>query len=164
MMSKDRSYQELEGKLEAGGKKYAIVVSRFNSNITELLLSGARECLKDHGATDSDIKIVNVPGAFELPSTASKLASTKNYDAIICLGVVIRGETPHFDYVCSVAADGISRVAENHQLPVIFGVLTTDNLEQAQKRSGTKGENKGWEASMAAIEMVNLFREIEKNG
>ncbi len=154
----------LEGKLDGSGKKFAVLVSRFNSSLTDLLLKGALGCLNRHGATDKDITVVYVPGAFELPPTASRLAAKKNYDAIICLGVVIRGATPHFDYICSVAANGISRVSEKYQLPVIFGVLTTDNVEQAQERSGIKGGNKGWDAALAAIEMTNLFEVIDKNG
>ena len=139
----------LEGKLTAKGMKVDIVVARFNEFITSKLLSGAVDCLKRHEAEDADITVAWVPGAFEVPLAAKKLAASGKYDAIICLGAVIRGATPHFDYVCA-----------EYGLPVAFGILTTENIQQAVERAGTKAGNKGVDAAMTAIEMVNLFKEI----
>jgi 6,7-dimethyl-8-ribityllumazine synthase len=150
----------IEGNLNAANHKFAIVVSRFNNSITENLLDGALDCLKRNGCRIENIDVVKVPGAFELPVTADKIASLKKYDAIICLGAVIRGATPHFDYVASSAGSGIMQVSVKHSLPVIFGVLTTNTLEQALERSGTKAGNKGWDAALTAIEMADLFRRI----
>lgn len=150
----------IEGNLNAANHKFAIVVSRFNNSITENLLNGALDCLKRNGCRVENIDVVKVPGAFELPVTADKIASLKKYDAIICLGAVIRGATPHFDYVASSASSGIMQVSVKHSLPVIFGVLTTNTLEQAIERSGTKAGNKGWDAALTAIEMADLFRTI----
>ncbi len=154
------SYKIIEGKLDGGDKKFAIVVSRFNSTFTDLLLGGAIDCLKRHSVKENNITVAYVPGAFELPVTADKLAGTNNYDALICLGVIIRGATPHFDFISSATASGIGQAALKNKMPIIFGVLTTDNIEQAQERSGTKSGNKGWDAAMTAIEMTNLFGEI----
>lgn len=150
----------LEGNLTAKGMKVAIVVARFNEFITSKLLSGAVDCLKRHEAADADITVAWVPGAFEVPLAAKKLAETKKYDAIICLGAVIRGATPHFDYVCAEASKGVAHVSLEYGLPVAFGILTTENIQQAVERAGTKAGNKGVDAAMTAMEMVNLFKEI----
>lgn len=150
----------LEGNLTAKGMKVAIVVARFNEFITSKLLSGAVDCLKRHEADDDDITVAWVPGAFEVPLAAKKLAETKKYDAIICLGAVIRGATPHFDYVCAEASKGVAHVSLEYGLPVAFGILTTENIQQAVERAGTKAGNKGVDAAMTAMEMVNLFKEI----
>jgi len=150
----------LEGELKAEGIKFAIAVSRFNSFITERLLEGAVDCIVRHGGREEDITVVKVPGAFELPLVAKKLAKM-NFDAVIALGAVIRGETPHFDYVAAEVSKGIANVSLEAEKPIAFGVLTTDTVEQAIDRAGTKAGNKGWEAALSAIEMVNLLREIK---
>ncbi len=150
----------IEGKFTASGKKFAIILSRFNEYIGESLLKGAIDCFEKHGVTKDNIDVVKVPGAFEIPVTADKLAASKKYSAIVCLGVIIRGATPHFEYVASAASNGISQVALKHSLPVIFGVLTTDTFEQAIERAGTKAGNKGWDAALTAIEMSDLFKQI----
>ncbi|WP_457680896.1 6,7-dimethyl-8-ribityllumazine synthase [Thermovibrio sp.] len=149
-----------EGNLSAEGFKFAIAVSRFNSFITERLLEGALDCLRRHGCKEKDIDVFKVPGAFELPLLAKKL-SKLNYDAVIVLGAVIRGETPHFDYVAAEVSKGVASVSLESEKPVIFGVLTTDTVEQAIDRAGAKAGNKGWEAALAAIEMVNLLSSME---
>ncbi|MEO2069569.1 MAG: 6,7-dimethyl-8-ribityllumazine synthase [Desulfurobacteriaceae bacterium] len=149
----------IEGKLKAEGIKFAIVVSRFNSFITERLLEGAIDCIVRHGGKEEDITVVKVPGAFELPLVAKRLAKM-DFDAVIALGAVIRGETPHFDYVAAEVSKGIATVSLEAEKPVAFGVLTTDTVEQAIDRAGTKAGNKGWEAALSAIEMVNVLREI----
>ena len=149
----------IEGDLNASGLKIGFVVSRFNVFVTEHLLSGAINELIRHGVNDNDIEVIRVPGAFEIPLAAKKLCSRKN-DAIICLGAVIRGETPHFEYVASEAARGIASVARAADIPVMFGVLTTDNVTQATDRAGGKCGNKGAEAALAAIEMVTLCKKI----
>lgn len=151
-----------EGNLVGSGLKVGIVVGRFNEFITSKLLGGAQDALKRHGVSGSDIDIAWVPGAFEIPLIAQKLANSKKYDAVITLGTVIRGSTPHFDYVCNEAAKGVSTTALTSGIPVIFGVLTTDSIEQAIERAGTKAGNKGWDAAVAAIEMANLCRNIEQ--
>jgi 6,7-dimethyl-8-ribityllumazine synthase len=145
-----------EGNLISKGLKYGIVVGRFNEFITSKLLGGAMDALKRHGATDEEIEIAWVPGAFEIPFIAQKMAESGKYDAVITLGAVIRGSTPHFDYVCNEAAKGVAAIALKTGVPTIFGVLTTDSIEQAVERAGTKAGNKGWEAASAAIEMANL--------
>ena len=150
-----------EAKLIAEGKSFALVVSRFNDFISEKLLSGALDTLLRSGAKDDDIEIVKVPGAFEIPLAAKKMATTNRFDAVICLGAVIRGSTPHFDYVAAEASKGIAAVSMQSEVPVIFGVLTTDTIEQAIERAGTKAGNKGHDAAMAAIEMANLFDAIK---
>jgi 6,7-dimethyl-8-ribityllumazine synthase len=150
----------IEGKLTGNGKKFAIILSRFNEFIGESLLKSANECLIKHGVVESNIDIIKVPGAFEIPTTADRLAAKKKYDAIICLGAIIRGATPHFDYVASVASSGISQVSLKYSLPVIFGVLTTDTIEQAIERAGTKAGNKGWDSALTALEMADLFKLI----
>ncbi len=147
-----------EGKLLAKGFRFAIVVSRFNDFISQRLLEGAVDALLRHEASEEDISVYKVPGAFEIPLMAKKLAKTKNFDAIIAVGAVIRGSTPHFEYVASEVAKGIALVSLETEVPVSFGVLTTDNLEQAIERAGSKAGNKGAEAAMAAIEMVNLLK------
>lgn len=151
----------LEGLLSAEGFRFAIVVSRFNDFISSRLVDGAVDALERHGASNDQICIVKVPGAFETPLAAKKLAETGQYDAVICLGAVIRGATPHFDYVAAEVSKGIANVSLDTGVPVTFGVLTTDNLEQAIERAGSKSGNKGYEAAMAAVEMVNLFKELQ---
>lgn len=150
----------INGSLIAKDKKFAIVVSRFNEFITNKLLSGAIDCILRHEGDDKNITIVWVPGAFEIPLTAKKLAESKKYDSIICLGAVIRGATPHFDYISSEVTKGIGHVGLETGVPVIFGVLTTDTIEQAIERSGTKNGNKGWDAALSAIEMTNLLSKL----
>jgi 6,7-dimethyl-8-ribityllumazine synthase len=150
-----------EAKLIAEGKKFALVVSRFNDFITEKLLSGALDALIRSGTSDEDIEVVRVPGAFEIPLLAQKMAKTKRFDAVICLGAVIRGSTPHFDYVSAEVSKGVAAVAMESEIPVIFGVLTVDTIEQAIERAGTKAGNKGWSAAIAAVEMANLFEIID---
>lgn len=149
-----------EGKLVSEGKKYGIVVGRFNEFIGSKLLDGAIDTLRRHGAEDENIEIAWVPGAFEIPLAAKKMVSTDKYDAVICLGAVIRGATAHFEYVSSEVTKGIAQISLNAEIPVIFGVLTTDTIEQAIERAGTKAGNKGSEAALAAIEMANLLSEI----
>ncbi|WP_224983030.1 6,7-dimethyl-8-ribityllumazine synthase [Geomonas agri] len=151
----------LEGKLNAEGLKVGIVVGRFNSFIGERLLEGALDALLRHGADDQNITVARVPGAFEIPLAAQKMARTGNYDALICLGAVIRGSTPHFDYVASEVSKGIAHVSLETGIPVAFGVLTTDTIEQAIERAGTKAGNKGFEAAVTVIETANLFREMK---
>jgi len=150
-----------EAKLLAEGKKFAVVVSRFNDFITEKLLSGALDALVRSGAADKDIEVVRVPGAFEIPLVAKKMAKTKRFDAVICLGAVIRGSTPHFDYVSAEVSKGIALVGMESEIPVIFGVITTDTIEQAIERAGSKAGNKGWSAAIDAVEMANLLEIIE---
>ncbi|MFZ0611919.1 MAG: 6,7-dimethyl-8-ribityllumazine synthase [Desulfobacterales bacterium] len=152
----------LEGQLIAKGKRFGIVVSRFNDFITEKLLGGALDALTRTGAKESDIQIVKVPGAFEIPLGAKKAVQSGRYDAVICLGAVIRGATPHFDYVCAEVSKGVAQVGLDSGLPVIFGVLTTDTVEQAIERAGTKSGNKGWQAAMAAVEMANLMGTVSQ--
>lgn len=149
-----------EGNLVATGLKFGIIVSRFNELIGSKLLSGAQDGLIRHGVDAKDIDIAWVPGAFELPLVAKKMMKSGKYDAVICLGVVIRGATPHFDLVCNEAAKGISHVSLDTEKPVIFGVLTTDTIEQAIERAGTKAGNKGYEAAVSAIEMANLLSQL----
>ncbi|WP_455257819.1 6,7-dimethyl-8-ribityllumazine synthase [Peptoniphilus asaccharolyticus] len=151
----------LEGNYSAKGSKVAIVVSRFNEFITSKLLGGAVDCLKRHELEEENITVCWVPGAFEIPLFAKKLANTQNYDGIICLGAVIRGSTPHFDYVCSEVSKGVAKISLDTNLPVAFGVLTTESIEQAIERAGTKVGNKGYDAAMTVIESINLLKEIE---
>ena len=150
----------LEGKLTAKNMKIAIVVARFNEFITSKLLSGCIDCLIRHEAADEDLTVAWVPGAFEIPMAAKKLAESGKYDTVICLGAVIRGATPHFDYVCAEASKGIAQVSMQTGVPVAFGVLTTENIQQAVERAGTKAGNKGVDCAMTAMEMVNLFKEM----
>lgn len=149
-----------EGKLISEGLKYGIVVGRFNEFIGGKLLSGAIDGLKRHGVEESEIELVWVPGAFEIPLVAKKMAKSKKYDAVICLGAVIKGSTPHFDFVSSEVSKGIANVSLDTEVPVIFGVLTTDTIEQAIERAGTKAGNKGYDAAVTAIEMANLLSQI----
>ena len=150
----------IEGTLNAQGVRFAIVVSRFNDFINAKLLDGALDALLRHGAEDENMVTIRVPGSFEIPLMAKKLADSGNYDAVICLGAVIRGATPHFEYISAEVTKGIAKVTLDSGIPISFGILTTDNIEQAIERAGTKSGNKGWDAAMAAIEMVNLLKEI----
>ena len=150
-----------EGSLVAKSMKVAIVAARFNEFITSKLIGGAMDGLSRHGVQENDVHLVWVPGAFEIPLIASKLAASGKYDAVICLGAVIRGSTSHYDYVCAEVSKGIAQVSLQSQIPVLFGVLTTDTIEQAIERAGTKAGNKGYDCALSAVEMVNLIREIE---
>ena len=150
----------IEGNLTAGDEKFGIVVSRFNDFISSELLEGCLDSLKRRGVNEDNIDVAKVPGSFEIPVTARKLASSGNYSAVICLGAVIRGETPHFNYVSAEASKGIAQASMDTGVPVIFGIITADTLEQAIDRAGTKAGNKGADAAEAAIEMVNLFKEL----
>jgi len=152
----------IEGNLTAGNGKFAVLVARFNSFVVESLLEGALDTLKRHGVDEKSIDIIRVPGAFEMPIAAQKLASQSKYDAIIALGAVIRGGTPHFDYVAGECVKGLSQVSLNADIPVSFGVLTVDSIEQAIERAGTKAGNKGAEAAITALEMVNLFAQMDQ--
>jgi 6,7-dimethyl-8-ribityllumazine synthase len=154
--------QTIEGMLSAAPYSFGIVVGRFNDFITRRLLDAALDCLHRHGATERSIDVVYCPGAFEIPQVAQQLARTNKYDAILCLGCVIRGATPHFEYVAGAVSRGIEQVALEAGLPVVFGVLTTDTLEQAIDRAGAKGGNKGWDAALAAIELADLQKKIVK--
>lgn len=149
-----------EGNLVSKGQRFGIIIGRFNEFIGGKLLSGALDGLKRHGVLENDIELVWVPGAFEIPLVSKKMAQTGKYDALICLGAVIRGSTPHFDYVSSEVSKGIAAVSLDSEIPVIFGVLTTDTIEQAIERAGAKAGNKGYEAAVTAIEMANLLKEI----
>jgi 6,7-dimethyl-8-ribityllumazine synthase len=150
-----------EGHLIGTGLKVGIVVGRFNEFITSKLLGGAQDALKRHGLNEEDVDIAWVPGAFEIPLIAKKMVETNKYDAVITLGTVIRGSTPHFDFVCSEVSKGVATTTMQSGIPVIFGVLTTDSIEQAVERAGTKAGNKGWEAAVSAIEMANLTRSFQ---
>jgi 6,7-dimethyl-8-ribityllumazine synthase len=150
----------LEGQLAAQGLRFAIVVSRFNSLVTQRLLDGALDALRRHGADENAITVVYVPGSFEIPLAAKRLAQSGAFDAVICLGCIIRGDTPHFEYVASEAAKGIAQVALETSVPTIFGVVTADTLEQALERAGAKAGNRGFEAAMTAMEMANLMRQL----
>ncbi|MEF3280224.1 MAG: 6,7-dimethyl-8-ribityllumazine synthase [Elusimicrobiota bacterium] len=152
--------KNIEGKLSGRGKRFAIVVSRFNSLLSNRLLDGAIDCLKRHEVEENKVDIFWVPGAFEIPVTVKKLTS-KNYDAIIALGAIIKGDTPHFDYIASETAKGIAMVSVDKEIPVAFGIITADNIEQAIERAGTKQGNKGFDAAMTALEMANLFDQIK---
>jgi len=150
----------IQGYLNAKGKKFAIVVSRFNELISNQLLNGANDCLLRHGADDKDIKVYWVPGSFEIPLTAKKIAMTKKFDAVICLGAVIRGATPHFEYIAAEVSKGIANVGLETGIPVVFGIITSDSMEQALERAGVKAGNKGWDAALTAIEMSDLMSKI----
>lgn len=149
-----------EGVLDAKGVRFGLVVSRFNDLLTARLLEGALDCLARHGARDEDLVVVRVPGAWELPMAAAKVAGSNRCDAVIALGVLVRGATPHFEYIAAETAKGLAQVALDRGVPVAFGVLTTDTLEQAVERAGSKAGNKGWQAAQAAIEMVQLYRSL----
>lgn len=153
-----------EGKLSGEGIKFGIVVSRFNSFITERLQDGAIDALVRHGVKENDIDIAKVPGAFEIPFVARQMAKSKKVNAIICLGTIIRGDTPHFEYIAAEVSKGIAAVAMESDIPVIFGILTTESIEQAIERAGTKAGNKGWDAALSGLEMVNLYNQVGKNG
>jgi len=148
------------GKFTAEGFRFAIVASRWTDSLVSSSIEGAVEALEEHGAVENSIEIFRVPGAFELPLAAKKVAESKKWDAVICLGVVIRGDTPHFDYVAGAAAEGSTRVSLDTGVPVLFGVITADNIQQATDRAGKRTDNKGFEAAMAAIEVVNLYKEV----
>ena len=154
----------LEGKIDAKGLKFGLVVSRFNDFINDRLLGGALDALTRNGADEKNLSIVKVPGAFEIPLAAKKMANSGMYDAVICLGCVIRGATPHFEYISAEVSKGIAKVSLDSGVPVSFGVITVDNLEQAIERAGTKAGNKGWDAALAAIEMINLFKTMGARG
>jgi len=151
---------ETEGGLSGAGRRFAIVASRFNARVVDALVTGAADCLRRHGVEADAIHLVRVPGAWEIPQAAEELAVAGGIDGLIALGVVIRGETPHFDYICSACSGGLARVSERHRLPVGFGVLTCDTAEQAEARAGGKAGNKGWEAAQAALEMADLFSRL----
>ncbi len=150
----------IQGSMIGTGKKFALVASRFNEFITSKLIDGAVDTLVRHGVQDAAIDVVWVPGAFEIPAVAKRIAARKKHDAVICLGCVIRGATPHFDYIAAEASKGIASVGMQSEIPVVFGVLTTENIEQAIERAGTKAGNKGSDAAMAAIELLNLYEQI----
>ena len=154
--------KEVQGQLDAHGKRFAIVASRFNEFIVNSLIRGAKEALEQVGVRPADITLYHVPGAFEIPAVASKVVAMKKHDAVICLGTVIRGETPHFDYVAGESARGIQKLAAESEIPVIFGVLTTDTIEQAIERAGTKAGNKGADAALAAVEMASLHDAMKR--
>jgi 6,7-dimethyl-8-ribityllumazine synthase len=151
----------VEGNFIAKGKKFGIIASRFNDFITKELISGCVDTLVRHGAEEADVTLTWVPGAFEIPAVAAKMAKSKSYNALICLGTVIRGSTPHFDYIAAEVSKGIAKVSQDAGLPVIFGVITADTIEQAVERAGTKEGNKGSDAALSAIEMANLFEKIK---
>lgn len=151
---------EISGNLNAAGLKFAIVVARFNEFFSSKLLDGALDCLKRHGAKEEDINIIRVPGSFEIPFAASRLAKSNKYDAIICIGVVLRGNTPHYEHIAAEVTKGIARLGMDHNLPVVYGIITADTLEQAIERSGSKSGNRGFSAAMTAIEMANLYKAI----
>jgi 6,7-dimethyl-8-ribityllumazine synthase len=150
--------KRFEGTLDASGVRFGIVVSRFNNFFTDKLLEGAKDCIVRHGGKLEQVAVAYVPGSFEIPYAADKMVKSGAYDAIICLGALVRGDTPHFDYIAAEATKGIARLALDSGVPVIYGVITTDTLEQAIERSGTKAGNKGWHAAEAAIEMVSLYK------
>ncbi|MBI5409218.1 MAG: 6,7-dimethyl-8-ribityllumazine synthase [Nitrospirae bacterium] len=152
--------KRFEGELQAEGLKFAIIVSRFNEFITGKLLDGAVDAIIRHGGSEKDIEIIKVPGSFEIPLIAKKLAGKKSYDAIICLGTIIRGATPHFDYIAAEASKGIASASMETGVPIAFGVLTTDTIEQAVERAGSKSGNKGWDAALVAIEMAQLLKKL----
>jgi 6,7-dimethyl-8-ribityllumazine synthase len=160
MNPKNHTVQTFQGS--AAHLRFAVVVSRFNRHITEKLLKGAEHCLRDHGVPEKNRKILFCPGAFELPQVANRLAVQKKWDAIICLGAVIRGDTPHFEYISSETARGIQDVALRYSIPVVFGVLTTDNEQQALDRAGGAQGNKGWDAALTALEMAALFETLKR--
>jgi 6,7-dimethyl-8-ribityllumazine synthase len=157
---RETAIRETQGGLSGAGRRFAIVASRFNSRVVDPLVAGAVDCLRRHGVEAAGIHVVRVPGAWEIPQAAEVLAAAGGLDALIGVGVVIRGETPHFDYICSACSRGLAGVAERYKLPVGFGVLTCDTSEQAQERAGGKAGNKGWEAAQAALEMADLFSRL----
>lgn len=152
---------EINGDLNGAGKRFAILVTRFNSLVTEQLVAGARDCLLRHGVAEDDMDLYRVPGAWELPALAARVVGLGKYDAVVALGCVIRGGTPHFEYVAGEATRGLGMVARQASIPVSLGVLTTDTVDQALERAGTKAGNKGWDAALSALEMAELFRRME---
>lgn len=152
----------IEGNLNAQNKRFAIIVSRFNSFISEQLLQGANDCLLRHGASANDITVVRVPGSYEIPLAAARAAQSQKYDAVLCLGVLVRGATPHFDHIAGFVSKAIGEISLSTGVPAIFGVVTADNLEQAIERAGTKAGNKGWDAALAGIEMANLLPQLKE--
>lgn len=154
------NYNTYEGKLDASKLRVGVIVSRFNSLLTNKLLEGALDCFVRHGADEKAISVAYVPGAFEIPYAVSRMVKTGKFDTIVCLGAVIRGDTPHFDYIANEASKGIAKLAIDSDMPVIYGLVTADTLDQAIERAGTKAGNKGWDAAQAAIEMVNLYQAI----
>ena len=152
---------EFNGNLDGSGKRFAIVVTRFNSLVTEQLVTGATDCLLRHGVNDADIDLYRVPGAWELPSAVRKVAKNEKYHGVVALGCVIRGGTPHFEYVAGEATRGLGAIAREAPIPVSLGVLTTDTVDQALERAGTKAGNKGWDAALSVLEMAGLFQEME---
>ena len=152
----------IEGTVDARGMKIGVIVSRFNNFVTTKLLEGALEGLKTHGGADDDLTVVRVPGAFEIPIVAAHMAASGKFDALVCLGAVIRGDTPHFEYVCDAVTQGVSKAVWEYRMPISFGVLTTDNVQQAMERSGVKDANKGYEAALTAIEMVSVLRQLAR--
>jgi 6,7-dimethyl-8-ribityllumazine synthase len=152
----------IQGTVNARGMKIGVIVSRFNNFITAKLLEGALEGLKTRGGADDDLTVVHVPGAFEIPIVAAMMAGSGKFDALVCLGAVIRGDTPHFEYVCDAVTRGISKAVWEYRIPISFGVLTTDNVQQAMERSGVKDANKGYEAALSAIEMVSVLRQLAR--
>jgi 6,7-dimethyl-8-ribityllumazine synthase len=161
-MATQGSPRVYEGGIGAEGKKFAVIVSRFNHTVTDKLLEGALHCFRKNGAVmERDVEIFYCPGAYELPQTASYITSRKRYDAVVCLGAVIRGETPHFDYICQECSRGIGNVAQERGIPVLFGVLTTDTFEQAMERAGGSVGNKGFDAALGAITMANLYSQVD---
>lgn len=154
--------REFEGKLDATGLRFGIVVSRFNSFFTDQLLNGALDCIMRHNGAQEKVAVAYVPGSFEIPFAAARMAKSGKYDAVICLGAVIRGDTPHFDYIAAESSKGIAKLGMEMDIPVVYGVITTDTIEQAIERAGTKAGNKGWDAAQTAIEMVNLYKAMDK--
>jgi 6,7-dimethyl-8-ribityllumazine synthase len=152
----------IEGKITAQGLKIGIVVSRYNNFVTEKLMAGALDAIQSHGGSEADVVIARVPGAFEIPLIAKKMAASGKYDALVCLGAVIRGDTPHFDYVCEAVTRELGKAIWDYELPIGFGVLTTDNVQQALDRAGNKDANKGYEAALTAIEMVDAIRQLPR--
>jgi len=155
------AYKEIAGNLNGSGLKVGIVVGRFNSLLTSKLLEGALDCLKRHQTAESDVTVAWVPGSFEIPYAASKMVATKKYDMVLCLGAIVKGDTPHFDFIANEASKGIAKISLDSGVPVIYGLITADTLEQAIERAGTKAGNKGWDSAQAGIEMANLYREMD---
>lgn len=162
MTSRGSHADALRGTVDAAGLRVAVLVARFNADITERLLEGSLRCLREHGASDADVDVLRVPGAWELPQAAARIVASGRYDAIVTLGCVIRGETPHFDYVCDQANLGLGEVARASAVPLVFGVLTTDDHAQALARAGEGPTNKGYEVTLAALHMVALYRSLEE--
>ncbi|GAB4242998.1 MAG: 6,7-dimethyl-8-ribityllumazine synthase [Thermoleophilia bacterium] len=163
-MTEPKTVVTYEGSLKGEGLKVGIVIGRFNEFISGKLLTGAMDCLLRHGVDRGEVEVAWVPGAFEIPAVARRMAGSGRYHAVVCLGAVIRGATPHFDFVASEVAKGVAKVGVEQEIPVIFGVITTDTIEQAVERAGTKGGNKGWDAALAALEMANLYRVLDGQG